>query len=577
MRKEKEFKEFLKIRGHSMVNVLFIIPPYFNAEDYLNNDRKAVLPAFTIPYGILCLDAYLKKHCEKNINIEILDLNILLHELVECQFKGEYTVKFEESILNMLKTCSPKFVCFSALFNSSAQYLAALCKITKEFNSEIITLTGGGLPSADYDKVLNTCPGLDAVCKGEGELPLKELLDAEDPWIIFDENKSWITAQGVKSGKIPEHTFLWDLDEIPFLDYSKIDLSFYNNRSLGKKDKGKDKREMSIHTSRGCPFKCVFCSNPSLHGYDVRFMSVARFISDIKRMKNDFGMTDLMLEDDHFFHDIKRAKLILKELAKIDIRVEFPNGLAVYAIDDEGSELISKAGVSAVALAVESGSDYVLNKIIKKPLRKKRIQPAIESLRKFNVRTHVFIVIGLPGETDEHRRETLNTLLVNEFDWVHVNVALPIAGSRLYDICIENGYIEDQTAENYIATKSLIRAPGIDPEKIEHFAYETQLLVNFVYNSNIKNKHYQIAIDYMKNVCEKYPQHALGHLYLSKCYKEIGESKLFQKHKILSDNLFSSDTDWKNFKDKYIDNGKGIPIDLHPKEEVDLAVEVITM
>ena len=250
---------------------------------------------------------------------------------------------------------------------------------------------------------------------------------------------------------------------------SGINLDFYNNRSIDKQYADQPKREMAIHTSRGCPFLCVFCSNPSLHGRKVRTMSIERVVSDVRRMKEEFGMTVLLLEDDHFFNDKDRAKQILRELAALDIRVEFPNGVAVYAIDDEVAELFSKAGVSAVALAVESGSDHVLNNIIRKPLKKRLIRPAVEALRKFNVRSHVFIVIGLPGEQDEHRDETLQMLLDSGFDWVHVYLAMPIFGSRLYDICVENGYIENTQSQDFVATKSVIRAPGVDPVKLEAY------------------------------------------------------------------------------------------------------------
>ncbi len=281
-------------------------------------------------------------------------------------------------------------------------------------------------------------------------------------------------------------------------------------------------------------------------------MSVSRVLDDIKRMKYEYGMTDLLIEDDHFFHDIDRSKAILRMLAKIDIRVEFPNGVAVYAINDEIAGLLSQAGVSAVALAVESGSEYVLNNIIKKPLKKKLIKPAIDSLRKHNVRTHVFIVVGLPGETNEHRLETLNMLIENEFDWVHVYVAMPIVGSRLYDICIENGYIKDPCASDFVATKSVIRTPDIDPVEMERYAYETQLMVNFVHNSNMRNGRYDVAIDYLKNVCDKYPGHALGHYYLSKCYSVIGDGDLCERHKIIANEIFEQDAWWRDFRDKNV-------------------------
>ena len=175
-------------------------------------------------------------------------------------------------------------------------------------------------------------------------------------------------------------------------------------------------------------------------------------------------------------------------------------------------------------LRSKSGSDHVLNNIIRKPLKKRLIRPAVEALRKFNVRSHVFIVIGLPGEQDEHRQETLQMLLDCGFDWVHVYLAMPIFGSRLYDICVENGYIENTNSQDFVATKSVIRAPGVDPVELEAYAYEMQIRVNFVENHNMKIGRYDVPIDYFKNVVGKYPGHAFGHYFLSECYRAIGEN-----------------------------------------------------
>ena len=467
-----------------MKKLLFIIPPYFNADDYLNKSRAAVLPAFTMPYGILSMESYLSARCRSTIDMQLLDLNITLQKLVDQRFEGEYAAVFAEEIRTRLREFSPQLVGVSALFNSSNRYIQDIVKVCKDFDPAIITLAGGGLPSAAYKLMLESCPALDAICKGEGELPLRDLLDADDPWEVIRKHKSWIARDELAANKVPQHTFLENLDDIPPFDFKSINLDHYNNRSIDKQHSWRPKREMAIHTSRGCPFLCVFCSNPSLHGRDVRTMSIERVVADVRRMKEEFGMTVLLLEDDHFFNDKDRAKQILRELAALEIRVEFPNGVAVYAIDDEVAELFSKAGVSAVALAVESGSDHVLNNIIRKPLKKRLIRPAVEALRKFNVRSHVFIVIGLPGEQDEHRAETLQMLLDCGFDWVHVYLAMPIFGSRLYDICVEKGYIDNPKSQDFVATKSVIRAPGVDPVKLEAFAYEMQLRVNFVETSS---------------------------------------------------------------------------------------------
>jgi len=534
-----------------MKKLLFIIPPYFNADDYLNKSRAAILPSFTIPYGILSMESYLNAHCRSAIDLQLLDLNLTLQRLVEQRFDGDYSAVFAREIEAKLRGFRPQFAGISALFNSSNRYIQDIVKVCKEFDSRIITLAGGGLPSAAYKLMLEGCPALDAICKGEGELPLRDLLDADDPWDVIRTHKSWIARDELSKNKVPQHTFIENLDDIPPFDYKTINLDFYNNRSIDKQHAGKPKREMAIHTSRGCPFLCVFCSNPSLHGRDVRTMSIERVVSDVRRMKEEFGMTVLLLEDDHFFNDKDRAKQILRELAALDIRVEFPNGVAVYAIDDEVAELFSKAGVSAVALAVESGSDHVLNNIIRKPLKKRLIRPAVEALRKFNVRSHVFIVIGLPGEQDEHREETLQMLITCGFDWVHVYLAMPIFGSRLYDICVDKGYIDNPKSQDFVATKSVIRAPGVDPVKLESFAYEMQLRVNFVENHNMKIGRYDVPIDYLKNVVNKYPDHAFGHYFLAECYRATDNEQLAEQHFVRFADICEQDAWWRDMAGKY--------------------------
>ncbi len=530
-----------------MKKLLFIIPPYFNADDYVNQ-TTAYLPAFTIPYGILSMQTYLNNHLGKKVEIDLLDLNLNLRDfLSKPRNRQTYLDEFDGAIIKKILDFKPDICGISALFNSSSKYIENIASLVKRSNNNILVIAGGGLPSAAYHKLLDDCPNLDAVCKGEGELPLRDLLQSTNPIETLNKHKSWINREGIAEGKIPDHTFINNLDEIPFLNYDLVNLDDYNNRGIDKRytdENIKKKREMAIHTSRGCPFLCVFCSNPSLHGRDVRYMSVEKVISDVRRMKESYGMTVLMIEDDHFFNDPERAKNILNGLAELDIRIEFPNGLAVYAIDDEMAICLKNAGVSAIALAVESGSDYVLNKIIKKPLKIRMIKPAVEALRRNGVKAHVFIVAGLPGETDAHREETVQMLLDSGFDWAHIYLAIPIFGSRLYDICIENGYIENQNTTDHVATKAVIKTPTVDPAKLEKYAYRTQLLVNFVQNHNMLIGRHEDAIPYFENVVGKYPNHGLGHYYLSQCYAASGQVKKSETHSAMATQIFMNDEWW---------------------------------
>jgi uncharacterized radical SAM superfamily protein len=490
--------------------------------DQYSGASAHTVPQFTMPYGIVSMVSYIRTHCAFPVECDLLDFNVVLKTVLEENNTTEWLRIFHDAISERLRTFRPTLVGISALFNISFKYIELCARACKDQLSDVPVVAGGGLPSAAFREVLSRCPSVDAVCKGEGEIPLADLLNADDMKGALESHVSWVSGAAASSGKIPEHTFVQDLDDIPLLDYSIINLDHYNSRSLDKRRIGVKKREMAIHTSRGCPFHCIFCSNPSLHGHKVRAMSVARVCETILLMKEKYGLTVLLIEDDHFFFDKNRAKEILRRVAKLNIRVEFPNGVAVYAIDAEIAELFKAAGVSAVALAVESGSDYVLNKIIRKPLRVSAVREKVRVLRDAGVQVHAFIVIGLPGEMPEHRRETLQMLLEAGFDWAHIFCAVPILGSRLHEICVINGYIDEKDFADHVVAKSVIHAPGVDPDDIERTAYYFNLSVNFVHNYNMKIENYQTAVDYFANVANKYPNHAFGHYFLAKALEGCG-------------------------------------------------------
>lgn len=525
---------------------LFLIPPYFKAEDFVAENKFEALPAFTVPYGIVSMISYLSARVD-DWEFDVIDLNIVLRDCIEDRI-FDYDAAFEEQIKSALNRGEPtKIIGLSALFNSSFEYIQKLSSFVKSVDPSLCVMTGGGLPSAAYDKILRVCDSVDAVCKGEGEIPLERVLSAPDWWSAISRDESFATRASIESGKVPVHSFIWDLDDIPPMKFDAVDINNYNSRSLDKRfAAAAGKCELTIHTSRGCPFKCVFCSNPSLHGYDVRKMSVNRVEQEIFRMKNKFGMNVLLIEDDHFFADIPRAKEILRRIEPMNLRVEFPNGLAVYAIDEEVSCLLARAGVSVCALAVESGSDYVLAKLMKKPLKVKKVIPAVNHLQNAGINVHAFIVAGIPGETDEHREETRELLIEAGFDWVHIYCAIPIFGSRLFEICAENGYINvEEDPAKFVTSQSIIRTESIDPDKLQKWVYRTQIEVNFLYNGNIKKGNPARALPYLLNVIEKYPKHPFGYYGLALANNAMGKSDEGKDNIKKAIEIFSCDPDWR--------------------------------
>ncbi len=135
----------------------------------------------------------------------------------------------------------------------------------------------------------------------------------------------------------------------------------------------------------------------------------------------------------------------------------------MHAIDDKIGRLLKESGVTTVQLAVESCSDFVLKEIINKPHKVSQVRTAKNILQKNGILVHAYIVLGLPGEMDEHRNESLKIIKEIGFDWVYFFIAAPIVGSRLYKICVENNYLYEKNFKNHIVSKGSIKAPGVDP------------------------------------------------------------------------------------------------------------------
>src|SRR5689334_8997692 len=128
---------------------------------------------------------------------------------------------------------------------------------------------------------------------------------------------------------------------------------------------------------------------------------------------------------------------------------------------------------------------------------------------------------------------------------------MPNICNLLYDICVDKGYIDNPRSQDFVATKSVIRAPGVDPVKLEAFAYEMQLRVNFVENHNMKIGRYDVPIDYLKNVVNKYPDHAFGHYFLAECYRATDEQEQAERHLSMFSNIYEHDDWWRSLAAKY--------------------------
>jgi radical SAM superfamily enzyme YgiQ (UPF0313 family) len=281
----------------------------------------------------------------------------------------------------------------------------------------------------------------------------------------------------------------------------------------------------------------------------MRYADVDVVIEHVKFLVQTYGMNVLTIYDDQLLMNQSRAKELFRKLADFNIRVETPNGLTVSFIDEEMAILMRSAGVDTVPLAIESGSSHVLRNIIRKPLRLDWVQPAVELLRRNGIFVQAYFVVGLPGEREEDRDETVRFIKEVGFDWSGFSLATPLRGSELYKICKEKGYLDEHFGVGAVdMNRYVIKIPGVDPAHIMKKSYLMNLDVNFVNNYRMKTGDYKIAALCFEDVIARYEGHAFAYYYLAEAYEHIGaDPDIIVDNRNRYRELVATDKEWREY------------------------------
>lgn len=521
-------------------NILFIVLPYLLKRGDLKSSKLRSFKAF--PYGLLSIATYLKTQVDDNINIQVLDCNL--------NDGRDFISVLKEKLVEF----KPNIVGLSMMFDNSYRHLNDIAAVIKEHNNDTIVVLGGSAATSSYVTIMKEQEDVDAVCFYEGEIPFFKLVNNENKLEFLENDRSWITKKSLNEGRISQKTLVQNLDDVINIDYNFVDVSSYNMKEgfspfAAKRELGK---QFFLVTSRGCPFNCSFCMHSSDSDKSMRYASISEIIKHIRFLISEYDMKILTIYDDQLLFNKKRAKQLFRELAQFNLRIECPNGLSVAYIDDEMAKLMKNAGMDTVCLAIESGSPYVLNKIMHKPLNLKKVKPVVQSLRKNDFWIQGFFVSGMPDETDEHRDETVKFIKEVGLDWSGFSLAVPSRGSELFKICIENGYIKkDMAIDELGANKYIINTPEYSPEYVTRKTYFMNLDVNFVNNYRMKNGDYRIAANAFRDVLKRYPDHAFCYYYLSKALYTLHED---QEAKLAMDKfheIIEKDDAWKGYTEYF--------------------------
>ncbi|MDO8559299.1 MAG: radical SAM protein [bacterium] len=364
--------------------------------------------AFSMPMGLASIAAYLKNK-DKDIDISVID---------------DWAEKLESAELARRVSLSRADIVGIYMVSPRYDQAKSTIEVCRNALPNSIIIAGGPHPSALPVETLREIPQLDICAIGEGELTMQELA----------EGKPLKTINGIafRDGKeiklTPPRDFIKNLDDLPFPNRDLFPLQKYKPSA----PHGRKMPFFIMNTSRGCPFNCTYCSKDVFRNI-YRTVSPKRVADEIEELISKYHAKEIFFSDDDFSMNIARAEGICDEILKRGVKIRWSTSTRVDQVTEQLLNKMHKAGCRFICYGVESGNQKVLDAIGKGYNTEKAVS-AFKMTRRAKIATVCNFIIGLPGETKESIRDTLNLMKRIKPNFISGSILSIFPGSRLFKL-----------------------------------------------------------------------------------------------------------------------------------------------
>lgn len=253
--------------------------------------------------------------------------------------------------------------------------------------------------------------GANIVVIGEGEIAFKKILD---------------NLPAALQQKIFQEPLIKDLDSLPFPDREAIQQNRYLELTL----KNDGVKIASINSSRGCPYKCTFCTSKAIWGRKARFRSAENIVGELEELIG-LGVQHLKFSDDTFTLKKDRVYEFCKIKNKRGLEIPWSCNARVNTVDYSLMKEMKGAGCIELWFGVESGSQKVLD-ALKKGITLEQVRSAFKNAHNLGIRTRGYFMIGNETETLQDIEKTEAFIEELSPDIVGVSINTPFPGSQRY-------------------------------------------------------------------------------------------------------------------------------------------------
>jgi len=330
----------------------------------------------TPPLGVAFLAAALE---ERGVEVRILDFVVF-----------PYSKTALESVMKEFKPDMLGATSVTMTFDNAIEVIGD----AKSIDRHVLTVMGGAHVSFCARETMTAYPELDFIIVGEGEKAIVELSTAVEKGSGLDDIQGLVFRKGSELAFNKARTELVDVDAIPLPARHLLPLGRY--KSLGM--------TISMTTSRGCPFKCIFCIGRKLVGSKVRYRDPQKVVDEFEYLCS-LNFSQINLADDLFTANKKHCHGVCDEILKRGLKTKWTSFARVDTVSTDVLSKMKKAGCTAVSFGIESANADIL-KTIKKGITTDQVVEAVKMCKDAGVEPHASFILGLPGESPETLKET---------------------------------------------------------------------------------------------------------------------------------------------------------------------------
>jgi len=367
------------------------------------------------PLGTIYAASYLR---ENNYQVSLFDTNLLgstdtLKPFLEKK-DASFFVMYDDGFNYLTKMC----------LTNMREAAFEMIQIAKSLNCFVICSSSDS--TDHYEKYLDK--GADVVIKGEGEITLKEVIEAKTNNRNLSDIKGIVYRNNTETIKNSSRTVLRDLDELPMPAWDLVDIDAY------KKVWQQSKYEftLNIATTRGCPYKCNWCAKP-IYGNRYNSHSPEFITQQIQFLSENYNVNRFWMCDDIFGLKPSWVQNFNTELKKRDLKIRYYiQSRADLLLKEDTIDALAESGLEEAWIGAESGSQRILD-AMDKGTTVGQIYTATKLLKEKSIRIAFFIQFGYLTETKEDIDKTIGMIKELVPDNMGVSVSYPLPGTKFYE------------------------------------------------------------------------------------------------------------------------------------------------